>query len=200
MKFTNMLFGLSAALIASVNAIGDCDSGPFAQLLPVGDKHDASDADVDICETQWPYGTAVKGIEVWGSNKRISGVLLTYTNNDHSHLMGAREGDKHESLQWDPFTQYVTRAVLWSDKNAKQLGGLRIELNDGKSLEMKIDDLSKVTLSPDVGSGILLGMFGRSDDHVTALGWMFLEDKVDKIQIGDFKWDEDLDQFVATQK
>jgi hypothetical protein len=199
MKLLNILFGLSAAAISSVAAIGDCDSGPFAALQAVGDKHDASDYDVDICETQWTYGTVVRGVEVWGSKDRISGIFLTYSNQDHSHLIGAREGDYHQALDWDPFTVSVTRVVLWSDRDARQLGGIRIELSNGDTLEMKVDKISGKAFSPDVGSGILLGGWGRADDHITAWGWLFLESKVDKIQIGDFNWDQDQDEFVKSQ-
>ncbi|KAJ4296492.1 hypothetical protein N0V90_006537 [Kalmusia sp. IMI 367209] len=200
MKLFSILFGLSTILVTGVAAIGDCDSGPFAALQAVGDKHDASDYDVEICETQWPYGTVVRGVEVWGSKDRISGILLTYSNQDKSHLVGARAGDYHQALDWDPFTVSVSRVVLWSDKDAKQLGGLRIELSNGDNLEMKVDKISQSVFSPDVGSGILLGGWGRADDHVTAWGWMFLEDKVATIQIGDFKWDRDQDEFVKSQE
>lgn len=199
MKLLNILLGLSAAAISSVTAIGDCDSGPFAALQAVGDKHDASDYDVDICETQWTYGTVVRGVEVWGSKDRVSGIFLTYSNQDHSHLIGAREGDYHQAIDWDPFTVSVTRVVLWSDRDARQLGGIRIELSNGDTLEMKVDKISGKAFSPDVGSGILLGGWGRADDHITAWGWLFLESKVDKIQIGDFKWDQDQDEFVKSQ-
>ncbi|KAL1607650.1 hypothetical protein SLS60_002585 [Paraconiothyrium brasiliense] len=199
MKLLNTLLGLSTALVAGVAAIGDCDSGPFAALQAVGDKHDSSKFDVDICETQWTSGQVVRGVEVWGSKNRISGISLTYSNQDKSHLIGARAGDYHQSLDWDPFTVQVTRTVLWSDKDANQLGGLRIELSNGDTLEMKVDKISESVFSPDVGSGIMLGGWGRADDHITAWGWLFLEDKVDKIQIGDFVWDQDQDDFAKSQ-
>ena len=199
MKLFNMLLGLSTIAITSVAAIGDCDNGPFAARQPVGDKHDASNADVDICETQWPSGNVVRGVEVWGNKDRISGILLTYSNQEHSHLVGARAGDYHQALDWDPFTVSVSRVVLWSDKDAKQLGGIRVELSNGDNMEMKVQQISEVIFSPDVGSGIILGGYGRADDHITAWGWLFLEDKVDKIQIGDFKWDQDQDEFVKSQ-
>jgi hypothetical protein len=199
MKFLNTLLGLSIAFVTGVAAIGDCDSGPFAALTAVGDKHDSSQYDVEICETQWTYGRVVRGVEVWGSKDRISGIYLTYSNQDHSHLVGARDGDYHQSLNWDPFTVSVTRTVLWSDRDANQLGGIRIELSNGESLEVKVDKISGKTFSPDVGSGIMLGGWGRADDHITAWGWLFLEDKVDKIQIGDFQWDQDQDEFAKSQ-
>ncbi|KAF2447574.1 hypothetical protein P171DRAFT_518662 [Karstenula rhodostoma CBS 690.94] len=163
MKLLSTFLGLSIALVTGVAAIGDCDSGPFAALQAVGDKHDASQYDVDICETQWPHG------------------------------------DYHQALNWDPFTVSVTRTVLWSDRDANQLGGMRIELSNGEVLEMKVDKISGKTFSPDVGSGIMLGGWGRADDHITAWGWLFLEDKVDKIQIGDFRWDQDQEEFAKSQ-
>ncbi|KAF2634120.1 hypothetical protein P280DRAFT_543952 [Massarina eburnea CBS 473.64] len=199
MKLLATLLATSAALIASVAAIGDCDNGPFAGLQAVGDKHDASDSDIPICETQWKRGRVVKGVEVWGSKDRISGIQLTYTNDDKSNMIGARAGVYHQSLDWDPATVTVSRAVLWSDKDARQLGGLRIELSNDQNLEMKVDKISSVVFSPDVGSGILMGGWGRADDHITAWGWMFLEDKVSKISIGDFKWDQDQKQFAKSQ-
>lgn len=198
MKFFNLIAGAILAVIAT--AYNACEDGdrPFAPMQAVGDKHDASKYDVDICETQWNSGSVVQAIEVWGSKSRISGIQLTYSNGQKSHMIGARAGDLHQNLKWDSKT-LVTRVVLWSDWDARQLGGLRVELSNGDKLEMKQDRISTTTFSPNVGSGILLGAYGRADDHITAWGWLFLESSVDKISIGDFKWDQTQEQFMKSQ-
>ena len=41
---------------------------------------------------------------------------------------------------------------------------------------------------------------GGRDDKITAWGWMFLEDRVAKVLIGDFKWDQSQEEFVKSRK
>jgi hypothetical protein len=200
MRFPNILLGLLATVITGTAAVGDCDSGPWAQRVLVGDKNDRHKADIEICETQFRQNAVVNGIQVWSDKNRITGYVLSYSNGDVSHLIGSKDGDKYQTLKWDAKLDKVTRAALWSDWDATQLGGLLIELSNGASLEAKIDRISAVKFEAEVGGGVLLGAFGRADGIVTALGWLFLENKVNKIRVTDFKWDEDQEEFVKKEK
>ncbi|PVH96209.1 hypothetical protein DM02DRAFT_688447 [Periconia macrospinosa] len=198
MKFLSLLAAAVFATTAAAEYYKECNEGPFAPLLLVGDKHDASKYDVDICEQQYTTGAVVSGVDVWGSKSRISGILLTYSNGQKSHMVGARDGD-HQKLEWGSSTT-VTSVKLWSDWDARQLGGLRIELSDNRSLDMRLGDsgkdrISAKVFSPDVGSGILLGGFGTADNHITSWGWMFLESKVEKFTVNDFKFDQSIEQY-----
>ena len=77
---------------------------------------------------------------------------------------------------------------------------MRLELSNGEALEVKMDKVSAKKFEVEVGGGIMLGGMGRADDHITAWGWLFLDGKVKKIQVSDFKWDENQEEFVKQQR
>jgi hypothetical protein len=113
MKGFTTLLGLATAFIAGVAAIGDCDQGPWGNPFAIGDIHDDSKADVEICETQWKQGRVVSGIEVWATKKNLAGIQLFYSNGEESHMIGSKEGDHHQKLTWDPKLDTVDELNMW---------------------------------------------------------------------------------------
>jgi hypothetical protein len=194
------VFSVATSLIAGVAAIGDCDAGPWGDLLAIGDIHDDSKVDIDICETQWKQGRVVKGIEVWADKNSIAGIQLTYSNDDTSHMIGSKKGEHHKKLDWDPKTVFISEVNMWSNPRATRTGKIYIKLTNGDTLDVGMDKPAETTHYMEVGAGVMLGGYGRADTAVTAWGFMFLESKVKEISIGDFKYDEDLKTVQSQRK
>lgn len=206
MKTFTTLIGLTATLVAGVVADTppDClwgDGTPFKDLAAIGDIHnkDAPTA-VDICETQWKQGNVVVGIEVWATKKNLAGYQLYYSGGEKSHMIGSKEGDHYQKLEWDAKTVTISKLHMWSNPEATRTGKVYIELNDGRTLDVGMDKPAETTHYMEVGSGVLLGSFGKADSAIVALGFIFLESKVTKISLGDFKFDEDMKAYAAKQK
>ncbi|KAF2685592.1 hypothetical protein K458DRAFT_402977 [Lentithecium fluviatile CBS 122367] len=187
--------------MASVRADGLCGAAPSGQPLQwVGDVHDEDKTDVDICETQWDQGRVVKGIEVWASKWNVQGIQLTFSNDELGHMIGTKQGNKHQKLEWDPKSDTVEDVQLWSNPQATRLGKIYIKLSNGATLDIGIDKPAETAWYQETHSGIMLGAFGRADSAISAWGFMFLEDRVAKISISDFKFDEDLETFVSQRR
>jgi hypothetical protein len=104
---------------------------------------------------------------------------------------------------------YITHEVLARNKlsfrarsnpEATRLGKIWMKLSNGNTLDVGMDKPAQKTWYMETFSGIILGGYGRADSAITAWGFLFLEDKVGKITISDFKFDEDPETFVSQQK
>ena len=133
-------------------------------------------------------GEVVSELEVWSSKKGITGVLVTYSSGK-SFMHGDQGKDQPQTMTLGT-GELVSSARLWGNGRGQHLGHIYIKTNKQEfdvGME-KPNDGYEIS----VGGGLLVGVKGLTGkDYIQNLGLIFLEAKIEKVEIGDVKFDED---------
>lgn len=155
----------SAAAIASLakRTPGDCFTGPGAPIQWVG-----GDSGNDWCESHWNSDYApITGLEVWRTGDKngdhVAGIQFIYATGIRSDTFGRQDTSRFPSqtLSLQP-DELITSAILYGNGKGAYLGHIHIETNKGTQFDAGRDTSGIGPWQVDVGSGILLGAFGRS--------------------------------------
>ena len=142
-----------------------------------------------FCEARFGNtGEVVSGVEVWSSKKGITGISITYSSGK-SVMHGDQGKDQSQTMTLGT-GELVSSARLWGNGRGQHLGHIYIKTNKQEfdAGMPKPNDGFEVI----VGGGLLVGVKGATGkDYIENLGLIFLEAKIEKVKIGDVKFDED---------
>ena len=142
-----------------------------------------------FCEARFgTTGEVISELEVWSSKKGITGVSVTYSSGK-SVMHGDQGSDEPQTMTLEA-GELVSSARLWGNGRGQHLGHIYIKTNkqEFEAGMKKPNDGFEVN----VGGGLLVGAKGATgEDYIENLGLIFLEAKIEKVKIGDVKYDED---------
>ena len=162
-----------------------CSSGYFAPVLYIG-----ASAGSSFCETSIKTsGEIIKSLQVWYDSSGIRGILFTLTKGK-SKMHGNGGSGESKTITFAP-GELVSYAKLWGNGKGEHLGHIYLktdkqEFDVGMTADFKGYEIN-------VGGGLLLGAAGQEDggDFVKGLAWIFLDKKIDRIDIGDIHYTDD---------
>lgn len=117
-----------------------------------------------------PSGNVVvSSLRAWYNSETLRGIEVGFTDGNKT-LCGHAEGTETETLYLGG-DRRITEVLMWSDDHdGGRMGRFEIHTNDGR---IYICDAPSVgdPYKPDVGSGILVGVFGAAGDDVDSFGF-----------------------------
>ncbi|XP_062842966.1 aerolysin-like protein [Trichomycterus rosablanca] len=117
-------------------------------------------------------GATLKKIWVWAGGWQIRGIKVWLTN-DNSQQFGKSEGKFSEFTFEDK--EHFTSLSLWGNGAGTRLGGIKFKTNLSREFSAYMTDWGLKTEYPvDVGSGICMGITGRSGSDIDSLGFVFI--------------------------
>ena len=119
-------------------------------------------------------GTVVRSIKAWKNDYTLKALEVELSDGS-VHSAGHKEGE-----QSDPFFfaqgEKLTSLKLWGgDSAGGRATGIELHTDDKRSFNFTVRDHMKTSYEPDLGSGILVGVFGRSDHDIDCLGFGMLQ-------------------------
>lgn len=116
-------------------------------------------------------GASLEKIWVWVGESQIKAVRA-WLSDGKEQTFGVPSGQQQEYM----FTpgECFTSLSLWDSGAGTYLGGIKFKTNMGGHFFAKISHPLKTEYSIDVGSGLCLGIAGRSDKEINSMGFMFL--------------------------
>ena len=153
--------------------------GPFTPQTVKG----GNDGD-PFAACKWITNTSalvVKKLEVWWGTDCLHGVRITFADDSLPVSRGSKTNET-SSITFAPGEQ-VTALTLW-DSGADRAGRIRI-VTDKQIFDVgRNTDADNIKfINAPVGSGILVGMCGKTGSAIDSLGAIFLEPNIDKITI-----------------
>lgn len=161
---------------------------PFTGLFGVGGGGGSPWA-----EYKWKTndnGLIVKRLDVWWNDSCLQGIQVTYSDNSRSKQYGSFNNN-HDALDLAP-GERITNMSLWGNGKGTRCGRIRIITDGGKDFNKGKDVTGQTEYSAGVGSGILVGMVGRSGTEIDLLGPIFLDPDVKTISVSDLNYYGDL--------
>ena len=126
-------------------------------------------------------GAVVQKFRVWANSKTLTAVQVIYTDNTSSPIYGAKDGNYAEYV-FAP-GEAVNSLVLWGNGVGTRTGHIKFTTNRGGQFEHGKDVSGQTAYAAsDIGSGILMGIVGRSGAEIDCLGLVFLT-KVNSVTI-----------------
>ncbi|KAF1970845.1 hypothetical protein BU23DRAFT_472961 [Bimuria novae-zelandiae CBS 107.79] len=185
----SLLVGAAALFLSGVATAGDCLNGPWDGGLIIGGNGGG-----DWCATKYDQGIVVTGMEVWASNKAVRAVQLYYSDGTNSGMIGTLDDVKeHQRLDWDPSKDGISQMKSWGNGKGQYLGRVYLRLKSGGELNVGKDTDGQDVFETNVGSGIMLGAWGKSGDVIDSMGVRFLRSKISKVTIENVKFSDNVD-------
>ena len=117
--------------------------------------------------------TVVRSIQAWYNEKTVTGIEIGLTDDSEKKLAGNKAGTATEVFYFVD-GETITSLKMWStDHDHGRMG--RFEIHTSNDHTFTCDaPLTGDPYQPDLGSGILVGVFGRSGLEVDCLGFGLL--------------------------
>ena len=148
--------------------------GPFTPEFCVGGFGGGQFSDCNWVTDQ--KALVVTKLQIWWNSDMFVGVQTTFSDNSVAPIHG-QPLDQSATLTLAPGEQ-VTSLTLWGNGVGTRTGHIRIITNKGQTFDCGKNISSQKSYSAPVGSGILVGMVGRSGDAIDMLGAVFLDGSV----------------------
>jgi len=107
---------------------------------------------------------------------------------DYSEDMNVDES-RYKKITWDPLNDKVTAVSMWGEFEKKAVG--KVEINTKGNQRLKVGWTGTKDGQPEyqqpIGTGILLGAWGREGFNLDALGFLFMKGKEAHFDIEDVK-------------
>ncbi|OCH85686.1 hypothetical protein OBBRIDRAFT_293892 [Obba rivulosa] len=123
----------------------------------------------------------VKALDVWYNTSTLRGIQVTFSDNSRSPVFGS-QSDSHGSVTFSP-GEVITSLTLWGNGVGTRTGRIRLTTNAGQTFDVGKNTSGKRGYDAGLGSGILVGMVGRSGKDIDMLGPVFLNGAVTSISI-----------------
>lgn len=145
--------------------------GVFQQFYRIGHKNGGSPFQYDFARE----GAVVEKIEAWAGGSQLRGVRLHFSNGQ-TKLIGAVGGRYQGSFSLDYNAgEYVTSLSIWGNGAGTRCGAFRIKTNTNRLYFPQMTSWGlKTEYKMEVGSGIILGAWGRHGIDVDSLGILCL--------------------------
>lgn len=121
-------------------------------------------------------GAVVEKLQVWSYRNSLAAIHLTFSNG-HVEKIGDKGDHKHQgSFSIDYASgETVTELSIWGNGAGTRCGAFRIKTSKNRVFHPKMWKWGlKTEYKMDVGSGIILGAFGRKSGVVNSLGLLML--------------------------
>lgn len=162
----------------------ECDGGPYAPRLSTGNGDGTGFCEVHLQSA----GEILTELEVWSDDRGIRGISFTFSSG--KTVMQGEQGQGKSDTMKLKTGELVSSARLWGNGKGEHLGHIYLK-TDKQEFDVgmpKPNDGYEI----DVGGGFLLGAAGVvGDDWINQLTLIFLEAKIDRVQISDVKFDVD---------
>ena len=147
-----------------------------------GDPFTFNCSESDVAE-----GRFIRSLTFWSDcgSKRMRGckiVLNDKSNNEFSKLMGEKEGNQSDTFLFGD-GERLASVSLWSVKNdpyTPRLSGVKWTTSENRTFFFGHRDGTEY--NPEVGSGLLIGIFGRHGADIDNLGFAILR-KINKARL-----------------
>ena len=106
---------------------------------------------------------------------------MSFSDGTQTQLYGQANGDSN-TITFAPGEQ-VTSLTMWGNGIGTRAGRIRLTTNQGQTFDHGKDTSGQQSFNYSVGSGILVGMVGRADAEMDALGCIFLSGAVQSVNI-----------------
>ena len=129
-------------------------------------------------------GAVVEKLEVWSYRNSLAAIHLTFSNG-HVEKIGDKGDHKHQGSFSIDYAggETVTELSIWGNGAGTRCGAFRIKTNKKREFFPKMWSWGlKTEYKMEVGSGIILGAFGRKSGVVNSLGLLMLR-KVSSIEL-----------------
>jgi len=132
----------------------------------------------------------VKGLDVWWNSSTLRGIQVTFSDNTRSSVYGSAS-DNHNSITFAP-GELITSMTLWGNGNGTRTGRIRLTTSAGQTFDYGKNTSGQTPYDAGVGSGILVGICGRSGNDIDMLGPVFLNGAVTSIAISNVQYNPPL--------
>ncbi|KAF6717322.1 Natterin-like protein [Oryzias melastigma] len=123
----------------------------------------------------WPGQDEVvlRQLDVWVGEHQVGCIKVTM--NDGSEKTFGQPSDTHSFIRFDK-DEYFSLLTLWSNKAEDHLGGIRLKTTNGRTFEaFPTGEKPQVTPTEiNTACGMCVGVLGRADAEINALGFMFI--------------------------
>ncbi|EMD32057.1 hypothetical protein CERSUDRAFT_126974 [Gelatoporia subvermispora B] len=126
-------------------------------------------------------GLVVKGLDVWYNSSELRGIQVTFSDDSRSNVFGT-PSNTHASVTFVP-GERITSLTLWGNGHGTRTGRIRLTTSAGQTLDVGKNTSGLKANNAAIGSGILVGMVGRSGNDIDMLGPVFLNGEVTNISI-----------------
>ena len=144
-------------------------------------------------ETKWvtnQSGLTVTKLQVWWDGDSLQAIQVTYSDQTQSRAYGQTKGDT-AAITLAP-GELVTALTLWGDGRGTRCGRIRMYTDKGQTFDHGKDTTGQTEFHVDLGSGLLVGMVGRSGNSIDCLALLFLNPRVDSVNIDSIQYQPDL--------
>ncbi|KAG2458278.1 AEP1 protein, partial [Polypterus senegalus] len=123
--------------------------------------------------TGYNTGALLEKIAVWDGESQIKGMKIWLTNGETKQF-GYQYYRPPTEFKFQP-GELFTSLSLWANKDETRLGAILFKTNKNREFFAGMTRWEvNVEFRVDVGSGVCLGVIGRSGSEIDALGFMFL--------------------------
>ena len=134
-------------------------------------------------------GKFIRSLTFWADPNCMRGCEIKLSNNDEiSNLMGEKVGNQSDTFLFGD-GERLTSVSLWSVKRhdypTERLSGVKWTTSENRTFSFGHDNGTAYT--PEVGSGLLIGIFGRSGADIDSLGFAILR-KINKARLISLKY------------
>lgn len=149
------------------------------------------------CLSRWKDGLLVTGITTWVNGKVVKGIQVTYSDGSKSDVIGSMQGKQSEG-SWG-VTDRITEGVVYGDGTGYRLGQIVIKTHDGGNMRIGQDGERSDPGTPhDVASGLLFGVIvAELDGEIARGGLLFMKGQIQKAEITEMVFDDDIDALNA---
>ena len=130
-------------------------------------------------------------LDVWWDGGALRGIQVTYPDNTVTQVFDSPSGSTNHII-FEP-GERVTSMTLWGNGIGTRSERIRITTTK-QTFDVGKDTSGQTAYDAPIGSGILVGMFGRSGADIDQLGPVFLDGAVQSINIGNINYTPTLDK------
>nr|XP_006630213.1 PREDICTED: natterin-like protein [Lepisosteus oculatus] len=117
-------------------------------------------------------GATLEKIGVWVGGSQVKAVKIWLTNGEVREF--GRPGTGYQEFKFEP-GEFFTSLSLWGNGAGTRLGAIKFKTSRGREFFAKMTSWGLKTEYPiDVGSGICLGVRGRSGYDIDCMGFIFI--------------------------
>ena len=146
---------------------GSVDTSYFTSNIALGGRggKDFNDG-TDVPKS----GTAIRSLQVWYDENVIRGIVVVFSN-ETKHSYGTTSGVKSTEVFYIAPGEKFTDLQLWNGKD--RFGGIELRTDQNRSFSIKVGSVGE-PYKPEIGSGLLIGVYGNSGTDLDCLGLALL--------------------------
>ena len=129
---------------------------------------------VGLTEGSPQSGTVVHSMQAWIDNNTFRGLEVELTGDKTVKLFGAKAGQSTEKFFIAPGEKVKSLSVWASSYRGGRCGGFELTTTQGRTFKVQSANLVGDAFKPEIGSGILVGLFGGSGNDIDRLGFGLL--------------------------